>query len=125
MLMSRILCVLAPAFLLSACATTGKAPSAATPETTMLARPAFTVKSLIGLDAAALDRRLGAPALVRREGAGEFRRYSLASCALIVILYPDEKGVQSAAHLDSAAMRSGEEKPDLNICLAKGLAPSS
>ena len=46
----------------------------------------------------------------------------VADSALIIMLYPDETGKRAAAHLDSAATRSGEEKPDLDMCLARGLA---
>jgi hypothetical protein len=62
---------------------------------------------------------------VRTEGAGEFRRYALADCSLIVILYTNEKGEFSAGHLDAAAKVSGEEEPDLDGCLAKGLPPKA
>jgi len=109
---------------LGACATTKG--GVATTRAPAPSKPVFTQADFIGLGAEALDERLGKPALVRREGAGEFRRYALADCALIVILYPNDQGSVAAAHLDAAAKSSGEEKPDLDRCLAKGLAqPSS
>lgn len=84
--------------------------------------PVFQRTDIIGLDAAALDDLLGPAALVRREGAGEFRRYAFARCALIVILYPDESGMAAARRLDAAARLSGEEGPDVDDCLAGGPA---
>lgn len=111
--------------LAAGCATTGEAPREAEARpgrAPVAAKPAFVRSDLIGREAKALDDLLGAPGLVRREGEGEFRRYALSGCALIVILYPNDKGKRAAAHLDSAAMRSGDPKPDLDACLAKGLA---
>ncbi|MEX0645268.1 MAG: hypothetical protein WD076_08155 [Parvularculaceae bacterium] len=108
---------------LAACATIGERGSAAKPAAP--GKPAFTQADLIGLDAEAIDELLGTPALVRREGAGEFRRYALADCALIVILFANDEGAAAAAHLDAAAKSSSEEKPDLDLCLARGLAEAS
>ena len=110
---------------LAGCASTGAdvKPAAGAPSLPAApSKPMFLQADLMGRDAKALDDLLGAPALVRREGEGEFRRYGLADCALIVILYPDKAGKRAAAHLDSAATRSGEAKPDLDMCLARGLA---
>lgn len=110
---------------LAGCASTGAdvKPEASAPSLPAApAKPVFLQTDLMGRDAKALDDLLGAPALIRREGEGEFRRYALADCALIIILYPDETGKSAAAHLDSAATRSGEAKPDLDQCLARGLA---
>ncbi len=84
-------------------------------------KPAFRLVDIAGRDAKALDKLLGAPALTRKEGVGEFRRYAFESCALIVILYPDEKGALTAKTVEAAAKISGEPKPDLGLCLAKGL----
>ncbi|MEE2690330.1 MAG: hypothetical protein VX640_02205 [Pseudomonadota bacterium] len=105
------------------CASTGGAGEGATAPAASAAKlkPAFVKSELMGRDARALDELLGAPALVRREGEGEFRRYALADCALIVILYPNENGARAAAYLDSAATRSNEPKPNLDACLARGL----
>lgn len=112
------------AFALAGCASLAEAPrqngAAATPAPGPAA-PTFLRADVLGRDAAALDSLLGAPALVRREGAGEFRRYALADCALIVILYPDESGARASRHLEAAATRAGAPKPDLDACLARGL----
>ena len=74
----------------------------------------------MGLDGKALDTLLGAPALTRREGAGEYRRYAFSRCEVIVILYPDQSGQSAVRSIDSAAKMSGEAKPDLDECLAFG-----
>ncbi len=84
------------------------------------AAPVFVLGDILGAAPDALEARLGAPALTRREGDGEFRRYSLSTCMLIVILYPDDTGAPRAAHVDAAALNSGEEKPALDACLAAG-----
>ena len=91
-------------------AAAGKAPSA----------PRFLAADLKRMSAAELDETLGAPALTRVEGAGEFRRYMLDECALLVILYPDEKGERRVARLDAGALVSGAGTPDLDACLAAG-----
>jgi len=87
--------------------------------------PAFVQKDILGKSAETLDTLLGEAALIRREGNGEFRRYTLASCSLIVILYPDNGALPQATHLDAAAKTSEEEKPDLDTCLAAGLTTVS
>lgn len=113
---------LTPSFLLlsAACAT---APDVAqkpvkTPVTP--AAPVYVLDDFLGTGASALDGLLGEPALTRREGEGEYRRYALTTCTLIVILYPDELGVQKVTQVDATATTSNAEKPDLNECLAAG-----
>lgn len=123
----RAVLTAAAALALAGCATsgeksakpmTGKAAgekSAGTP-----AKPQFRVRDVMGKSAEELDSQFGKPALVRREGPGEFRRYGLKECSLIVILYPDDKGEKSAGFVDSAARAAGAPKPDLDACLARG-----
>jgi hypothetical protein len=82
--------------------------------------PVFVESDLLGKSSAALDGLLGKPALVRREGPGEYRRYAFAECALIVILYADDTGMSAVRRLDAAAKASGAPKPDLGHCLAAG-----
>ena len=110
---------------LGACASTGAtAPvtdSAASSVDVAPAAPVFFQKDIMKKTAADLDETLGEAALVRREGKGEFRRYEMAKCELIVILYPAEDGLMTATHLDAAAKTSEEAKPDLDACLAGGL----
>lgn len=116
-----------PAVFLAACATVEHpaervAAARAAEFAAEPAAPVFIRDEILGRDATALDALLGPAALIRREGEGEFRRYPLAACSLIVILYPDEKGARLAGHIDAAARSSGEEKPDLDLCLARGLS---
>jgi hypothetical protein len=120
--------LIAVALIASGCATVDSgAPAAATPSVTkdLPSKPAFRAAEIEGKTADDLDALLGAPDLLRIEGAGEFRRYMLADCALLVILYPDEKGIKRAAEIDAGALRSGEEKPNLDVCLARGKAKES
>ncbi len=86
------------------------------------APPAFVAGDLDGKTAGEIDKALGIPDLTRIEGAGEFRRYALDQCALIVILYPDEKGERRVTRLDTGALVSGEKAPGLDDCLAAGRA---
>lgn len=112
------------ALAVSACATSGERPSRSdqgrTGDAAAPSRPAFRVRDVMGKSAEELDKQFGAPALVRREGPGEFRRYGLKECSLIVILYPDDNGGKTAGFVDSAARAAGSEKPDLDACLARG-----
>ncbi|GJL90642.1 hypothetical protein [Hyphococcus sp.] len=105
---------------LAACAT---APNTSTPKAAKPAAPAapvYELGDLQGARAGDVDALLGAPALTRREGDGEYRRYALTTCTLIVILYPDETGVAKVAHVDATATSSNDAKPDLSACLAAG-----
>lgn len=104
------------------CATTGgpDASAADAGKDGALLDPAFRAADFDRKDGAALDALLGAPDLTRVEGDGEFRRYTLADCALIIILYPDDAGVKRAARLDAGALTSGGPHPDLDACLARG-----
>ncbi len=108
---------------LAGCATSGvpegpKAMDAA--EKPIPKDPVFRLTQILGAAPERVDVLLGAPDLTRREGAGEYRRYTLSRCALIVILYPDNSGRVRAAHVDATALRSGQDKPDVDDCLAAG-----
>jgi len=103
----------------AACAT-APAADAPAPQASRQAplRPAINPDDILGKRPDALDQLLGAPSLTRREGQGEFRRYAMGECTLIVILYPDEDGAPRVAHLDAAAQTSGAAKPAVEDCLA-------
>lgn len=113
---------LAAFLLLSACATSDEAPPpiAAPVAPAVPAAPVYVASDILGARATSIDALLGAPALTRTEGNGEFRRYSLTECTLIVILYPDETGAARAAHIEATALTSGREKPSVEACLAAG-----
>lgn len=83
--------------------------------------PRFTRDQVSGADSGDLARLFNEPGLVRREGNGEFRRYGLADCSLLVILYPDDRGDMRVTHVEATALSSDDEKPDLDACLARGL----
>ncbi|MDZ7629548.1 MAG: hypothetical protein U5J99_14200 [Parvularculaceae bacterium] len=104
-----------------ACATTGvPAGGGASPSKEAPATPQFLAANFERATIADLDKAFGAPALTRVEGPGEFRRYMLDACALLVILYPDENGERRVTKLDAGALRSGEEATTLDECLAVG-----
>lgn len=111
--------VCAAGFVLAACATAPNKvePAAGVSAPTAPARPAIDPGEILGKTPAAVDQLLGPPALTRREGRGEFRRYSLGDCALLVMVYPDGEGDPRVTHLDAAATSSGAEKPSVERCL--------
>lgn len=120
-MMSRSLMLVAVGLAAVGCATTAAtSPTAGAGKTP--GEPAFVAAQFENATAAEIDGKLGAPALTRTEGTGEFRRYMLARCALIVILYPDDKGERRAATLHAGALVSGEEAPTVEDCLAAGKA---
>ncbi len=106
--------------LASACATAPDVAKPVSPAAAAPAAPVYRLGDLKGARSSDVDALLGAPALTRREGSGEYRRYSLTTCTLIVILYPDETGVAKVAHVDATATSSNGDKPDLDECLAAG-----
>ncbi len=120
-MMSRSLMLAAIGVTAAGCATAG-APGSTAGAGKASGKPAFVAAQFENATAAEIDDRLGAPALTRIEGTGEFRRYTLARCALIVILYPDDKGERRAAALHAGALVSGDEAPTVADCLAAGKA---
>ncbi len=118
--LSWMLAILAALLFVTACASTDQNAPRPVAGPAAPSAPVFQLNDILGAAPATLDDRLGAPALTRREGDGEFRRYSLSTCTLIVILYPDDRGAVRAAHVDTAALTSDEEKPNLEACLAAG-----
>lgn len=124
--MSRILGGLALSLVAAGCASVAETKDpvsgAAARREQAPGEPVFRAADIAGKAGPEIDALLGAPELTRVEGAGEFRRYMLAECALLIILYPDDNGVKRAARLDAGALTSGADKPDLDRCLALGKA---
>lgn len=116
----KILSAAAVALASAACATAPAPEAAPVAAPAAPAAPVYRLGDFLGAEPAALDALLGAPSLTRREGAGEYRRYPLSTCTLILILYPDDTGAPYVAHVDATAIQSGGEKPDLEKCLAAG-----
>lgn len=106
--------------LISACSTTPDPAPDTVESPAAPSAPFFVLDDILGATPDQVDALLGAPTLTRREGTGEYRRYALQDCTLIVILYPDETGAARASHVDAAAQSAGAEKPDLSACLARG-----
>ncbi len=108
-------------FLAAACSTLSDIrPAAAPQQAAAPSTPIYVLSDILGAPPASIDALLGAPSLTRREGDGEYRRYGLSTCTLIIILYPNDAGAVRAAHVDTAAQNASQEKPDLNACLAAG-----
>ncbi len=118
---NRLFGASALATLITACASTGQDdPPAQEIAAVEPPAPVYLADQVLGAAPADLDALFGAPALTRKEGQGEFRRYALETCSLIVILYPDESDEVRAAHIEATALTSGKDKPDLDACLAAG-----
>lgn len=126
--MMRTLAWLSGCFALTACATVDgddQGSASGGSGVSYPEKPVFRMADIAGKEAAEIDALLGAPDLTRSEGEGEFRRYALAECALLIVLYPDESGVKRAATLNAGALKSGAEKPDIDRCLARGKLKAS
>jgi hypothetical protein len=121
-MMSRSLLLLSAGAAAAGCATTSTPASAPSRALQGPDKPAFVAADFENATAGAIDEKLGPPALTRVEGTGEFRRYTLARCVLIAILYPDDKGERRVATLHAGALVSGEDAPKLDECLAAGKA---
>ena len=91
---------LASVLLLSACATTPKAPVAETVPTAATPRE---TGSLIGLAAAQLVSRLGNPTLQVREGSSLKLQFRTARCVLDAYLYPHSDRQLRVTHVDTRA----------------------
>ncbi|MEZ5896162.1 MAG: hypothetical protein R3C40_10375 [Parvularculaceae bacterium] len=110
------------ALLAAGCAATGPNAPVVVDAPPPPAAPVFTVADFENKTVAEIDAVLGEPTLSRIEGAGEYRRYALRTCSLIIILYPDDNGASRVAHLDVTSLHSDADKPDLDACLADGPA---
>jgi hypothetical protein len=88
----------------------GTGAQAAAPQT--LGPPAET---FIGAPVTRLERRLGAAALVRREGANEFRRYDLEGCRVYAVVAPAGGNVKTVS---TGALVAGKAAPDFRVCTA-------
>jgi hypothetical protein len=69
--------------------------------------------AFIGKPVAALDRALGAPALVRKEGSNEWRRYDLGDCRAYAVVVPAGGNVTSLSTGPSVA---GAPVPRFETC---------
>ncbi len=79
--------------------------------------PRFFVSDLMGLNVSQLDGILGSPSFVRREGAGQFRRYASEMCNLIIILQRDVSGRVVSTQLSSRGFIAGEPVLQTQECL--------
>lgn len=78
-------------------------------------RPGPPAENFIGRDVDRLEDVVGRPALVRREGLNEFRRYDLERCRIFAIVTPAGGMVQT---LTTGPTTSGEVPPSFPSCTA-------
>lgn len=116
---SRVAMPVLAAGLIAGCTTISEPPPAPIVPPQPLA-PVYELGDILGATPGTIDQLLGEPGLVRTEGQGEYRRYALSDCSLIVILYPNANGALEASHVEATAKISGQDKPDLEACLAAG-----
>jgi hypothetical protein len=72
-------------------------------------------QSFVGRPVANLDAFLGAPALKRREGTNEFRRYNLDRCRAYAIVVPAGGNVTA---ISTGPLRLGDPAPTFEQCTA-------
>ncbi|MBL8530943.1 MAG: hypothetical protein JNK94_04340 [Hyphomonadaceae bacterium] len=110
---------------LAACATA--APSAPTP-TAAAAAPAAPSRLAQMLAAAGranapvqqeVERSLGRPDVVRRDGAGAALTYRMETCALLLLFAADARNEMRLAEAHPSARRAGEAAPSLDQCAAE------
>lgn len=93
-------------------------PAPASPALPQVATiPGPAKEGFIGRPVADLEELLGAPALVRREGATEFRRYDISvDCRAYVVARPGGGMVLS---VETGAALQGAPKPRFEDCTAR------
>lgn len=80
----------------------------------------YSPRDFEGRTAAEIDSLIGTPALSRREGRGEFRRYDFERCSFMMVLVPDGRGINRVGTLYAGALSADAENPSLKECLAGG-----
>lgn len=73
---------------------------------------------------AQIEHALGAPDIVRRDGAGAALTYRLDSCALLLLFAADERNAMRLAQAHASARRGGDA-PSLAQCAAEADARRS
>jgi len=93
-------------------------PAPGAPLPAPVPEPRLRASDLVGLTAASADAMIGqGPVGIIREGRGEIRRYTNQTCALLVILYPDDRNEPTVKSVESSSLFSSAGKPDLQSCL--------
>lgn len=69
-----------------------------------------------------IERLLGAPTIVRQDGAGAALTYRLQRCALLLVFAADARNAMRLAEAHPSARRSGDVTPTLNECAAEANA---
>ena len=76
----------------------------------------FTIAEFVDQSPASLERIFGAPALVRTEGVGQFRRYDTPRCRLYALVLPDAGGRPVIKSLNIAGLTPGAPAPVFPDC---------
>lgn len=71
-----------------------------------------------------VERMLGAPDIVRRDGAGAALTYRLESCALLLLFAADQRNAMRLAEAHASSRRTGAA-PSLAQCAAEADARRS
>ena len=66
-----------------------------------------------------IEKLLGEPVFVRREGVREFRRYAYEDCIFFVMLEPDETGALTARHVELQSANADAASVYVKDCVAK------
>ena len=82
--------------------------------------PEITREEFLGQPPGNLEILLGAPALTRREGPGEFRRYDTATCRVYAVVFPGEGGRPVIRSLSVGALTAGYPAPEFASCFVTG-----
>lgn len=87
----------------------GPAPS----EDTRTRLPGPAAEIFVGQPVSRLEAVVGPPALVRREGANDFRRYDLENCRVYAVTAPAGGRVQTVS---TGALVAGQAAPTFSSC---------
>ncbi|MBC7770667.1 MAG: hypothetical protein H7124_17935 [Phycisphaerales bacterium] len=124
--------IISAALLLGACATPSpSAPSAparteaASPSTSRAAQLFAAAGRADAPSQAEVERALGAPDIMRREGAGAAWTYRLENCALLLLFSADPRNEMRLAEVHSSARSPGGAAPSLEQCAAEAAARRS
>lgn len=127
--MQRIV-MISLALALAACATApAAAPQPSRPQTEAPAPQASRAAQLLAAagraDAptqAEVQRLIGAPDIVRRDGVGASLTYRLETCALLLLFTADARNEMRLAQAHPSARQAGRPAPSLEQCAAEATA---
>ena len=71
----------------------------------------------VGKPPSELEKIVGAPALVRAEGLGEFRRYDGPDCSVYALVKKSGASPETVASVTAGARFAGADRPETGVCL--------